>query len=222
MLTAQAPGDLDAALLPAQPIPVPPAVVSVGDPASLLRRRPDIRAAERHLAEDNAVVGQRIADFFPKVSLLGNVGFGSTDPSTLFEARSISTLIAPTLQWSPLDFGRTQAKVDLAKAQRDEAMATYQSTVLAALEDAETSLSRYGSQRDGLNSLTRVKASADRAAAMMDIRVRGGTASTLDVLDTERQRIAAAENVVQAKAQLTKDYVALQKSLGLGWNEVAN
>ncbi|MHB8284638.1 MAG: efflux transporter outer membrane subunit [Caulobacteraceae bacterium] len=222
VLTGQEPGALDAELTPIAPAPAPPAVVTVGDPAALLRRRPDIRAAERRLAQQNAVIGQRTADLFPKVQLLGTIGFGSTDVSSLLSSGSFTYAAAPVIQWSPFDFGRTRAKIGQAKAARDEALADYRKTVLSALQDAETSLSRYGRQRDAVVSLARVQASADRAAALTHLKILGGTATTLDALDAERHRVDARSGLEQAQAQLTQDYVALQKSLGLGWSSAAN
>ncbi len=217
VLTAQAPGALDAQLqAPALP-PPPPAIVAVGDPAALLRQRPDVRAAERRLAQQNALIGQRTAAFFPKVSLLGDVGFVSTEPTHLLDGGSLLYAGAPMLQWSPFDFGRVRAKVGQAQAARDEAEATYRKTVLGALEDAETALARYARQRDSVVSLERVKASADRAAALENLRVQGGTAALTDMLDVESRRVEADLAVEQAKARLTLDFVALQKSLGLGW-----
>jgi outer membrane protein TolC len=218
ILTGREPGAWDATLAAAAPIPAPPAVVQVGDPAGMLRRRPDIREAERALAQSNAVVGQRTADLFPKVSILGALGYSSTEAGSLLDA-SPTRILLPMLQWSPFDFGRTHARIDEARGAYDEALAQYRKTVLAALQDAETALSRYGRQRETLASLRAVQATADRAAALQARRQAGGTATTLEVLDTERQRVQAQVEVSDAEAVLTRDYIALQKSLGLGWDE---
>jgi NodT family efflux transporter outer membrane factor (OMF) lipoprotein len=221
VLTGREPGALDAELTPQAATPSPPATLSVGDPAALLRRRPDVRAAERRLARRNAVIGQRTADLFPKVTLIGDIGFTSSDVSRLFTPGSEMTAAAPLLQWTPLDFGRTLAKIGQARAARDEALADYRKTVLGALEDAESGLARYGRQREAVTSLARVKASADRASALTDLRMQGGTASTLDILDAERRRVQAESSLEQAKAEVTRDYVSLQKSLGLAWSPPA-
>src|SRR6201999_3263645 len=157
VLTGQEPGALDAELATITPLPELPAQVAVGDPAALLRRRPDIRKAERNLAASNAQIGQQVANYFPKVKFLGDAGWGSTDLGHLFDGSSFTPVVAPILQWNILDFGRNAAKVDQAKAGRDEAMADYQSAVLDALQDAETALSRYGHQRDNVVSLARIK-----------------------------------------------------------------
>lgn len=221
VLTGREPGTLDAELGTTTPTPNVPAMVPIGDPASLIRRRPDIRAAERTLAASNAVIGQRVADYFPKVNLIGTIGWGSTDLGSLFSGDNLTYVAAPILQWNVFDFGRTRSRVAQARAARDEAEAQYRQTVLAALQDAETSLARFGRQRDAVVNLARVKASADRSAVLMDQRERAGTATLIDTLDAERTRLSAEQNLAVAEAQLTTDYVALQKSLGLGWDEPA-
>jgi NodT family efflux transporter outer membrane factor (OMF) lipoprotein len=216
VLTGREPGALDAELEPAGAVPELPAKVAVGDPADLLRRRPDIRAAERTLAAQNAVIGERTADLFPKVNLIGLLGWGSTDVSRLFD--STAAMAAPVLQWNALDFGRTHARIDQAKAGRDEAEARYESTVLNALGDVETGLARLGHARQDVIAQARVEASADKAAELMRQRQSAGVASVVDVIDTERTRLSAEQNLLAAKTALIDDYVSLQKSLGLGWS----
>ena len=121
------------------------------------------------------------------------------------------------LQWSGLDFGRTRAKVDQSKASFEELQAKYTSTVLAALQDANVALSRYGHQRENVVSLRNVETSASHAATLTQQRYRAGTSSALDWLDAERTRFSAQQNRIAGDADLIKDYIALQKSLGLGW-----
>jgi outer membrane protein, multidrug efflux system len=219
VLTGRAPGALDLELAAVAPAPLPPAKVDVGDPADLLRRRPDIRAAERRLAQQNAVIGQRTANLFPKVTLLGDIGFTSSEVESLFTPASLLYVAAPILQWNPFDFGRTRATMRQAEAARDEAMASYRKAVLTALDDAESALARYGRQREAVVALERVKASADRAAHLTDLRFQGGTATTVDVLDAEQRRVEAETSLEEAQVQLTQDFVALEKSLGLGWRD---
>lgn len=218
ILTGRAPGDLDKVLEPVAPVPLPPKVVAVGDPASLLRRRPDVRAAERTIQQKNALIGQRTGDLFPKVALLGEVGYTSGDLSSLFKTNSFSYVAAPILQWSPLDFGRTRAGIREAEGERAEALANYRKTVLGALRDAETALAAYGSQRENLQSLLAVEASAEHTAELTARQVEGGAATSLDQLIAERDRVSAQDNVSQARAQLTLDFIRLEKSLGLGWS----
>jgi multidrug efflux system outer membrane protein len=220
-LTAQAPGALDGELANVGPVPSPPATTHIGDPATLLRRRPDIRIAERQLAQRSAAIGQSVAAQFPKVSLLGTVGFAATHPQDLFNSGNFTYLAGPVLQWSPFDFGRNRARVAQSNAARDEAEANYRQTVLNALADAETSLTRYGQQRDAVTDLGLARSSAAEAYRLTELRLRGGTAATTDVLDADSRRNQADLNYQQGLAQLTQDYVALQKSLGLGWADPA-
>ncbi|HEX3836744.1 MAG TPA: efflux transporter outer membrane subunit [Steroidobacteraceae bacterium] len=217
-LTARAPGALDTELANVGPVPAPPATTNIGDPAALLRRRPDIRVAERQLAQHTAAVGQSVAAEFPKVSLLGTVGFAATHPQDLFNSGNFTYLAGPLLQWTPWDFGRNRARVAQANAARDEAEANYRQTVLNALADAETALARYGQQRDAVTDLALARASAQESYRLTELRLRGGTAATTDVLDADTRRTQAQLSYQQGLAQLTEDYVALQKSLGLGWS----
>ena len=217
VLTGRAPGALDGELGPQRPLPTLPATVSVGNPAALLKARPDIRAAERTLASQNAQIGARKADWFPKLSLFGSLGYSAMDPGHLVRKDNATWLALPRLQWNALDFGRVAASVDGAQAGRDNAEATYESVVLKALRDADVALSRYGHQRENVVLLRRVEASAERAAVLTQQRYRAGTASMLDWLDVERTRVRAQQDRIAGDANLIKDFVSLQKALGLGW-----
>ncbi len=218
VLVGEAPGTLDTLLEASGPIPVPPAQVPIGDPAELLQRRPDIRAAERQLAAQTARIGVAEAARFPHISLMGIIGFGGTKFADAFDPNQLAALATPQIQWNFLDFGRGAARVHQAEAARDEAEASYRSAVLQALKDAEDSLSRFGNRRSTLASLLRVRDSARRAATLTGQRQRAGTASLIDALDAERQRVSAEQNVSQTTAAVTGDFVALQKALGLGWS----
>jgi outer membrane protein, multidrug efflux system len=217
VLTGRAPGAVDGDLDVLAAVPLPPAHLPIGDPASLVRRRPDIAVAERKLAQDTAAVGEDIAALFPKLTLLGDVGFTAPSPHALFEGASFTYVAAPLLQWTPFDFGRNRSRIRQARATRDAAEADYRRTVLAALEDAESSLARYGEQRNTVAELAAIRASAERIDALTEVRLRNGTASTLDILDADSKRVQAEINHEQALADLSTDFVALQKSLGLGW-----
>jgi NodT family efflux transporter outer membrane factor (OMF) lipoprotein len=152
VLTGREPGALDDELGASGPLPTLPETVAVGDPAALLKRRPDIRAAEWRLASANAQIGENEAAWFPKLTLLGDLGFTASNPGHLVRSDNFTWVGAPMLQWNGLDFGRTKAKVDQSKASFEEAEAKYQGTVLGALKDANVALSRYGHQRDNVVS----------------------------------------------------------------------
>ncbi len=220
VLTGQEPGALDAVLTQPAPVPLPPSQVAVGDATALLQRRPDIRAAERQLAQRTAQVGIADAARFPRLNILGLIGLGGTQLSDISPDKLLG-IAAPMLQWNVLDFGRNRARINQAEGQRDEAEAQYRGAVLTALRDAEDSLSRFGHRRETVASLMRSKASADRAADLMQQRFRAGTATLIDTLDAERSRVAADQNLSAGVASLTGDFVSLQKALGLGWTDPA-
>lgn len=217
VLTGQAPGALDRELSTPMALPRLPAAVPIDDPTAVLKRRPDIRAAERRLAAGNAQIGQHEADLFPKLKLLGFIGSNAGDPGHLLQRSAFTWLGVPYLQWDVLDFGRTRSTVRQAQAGRDEAVAHYTQTVLAALQDANNALSRYGHQRESVARLKQVEASADRSADLMRQRYDAGASSLIELMDAERTQLSAQQNLVQGRADLLKDFVSLQKSLGLGW-----
>lgn len=220
VLTGAAPGTLDATLATPDnaipPIPLPPASLTVTDPATLLRQRPDIRAAERTLASRQAQIGQATAARFPSLSLFGIIGIGGTHGHDLTHLDDFTAVAAPRLNWNVLDFGRVSANIQQAESARDEAEAQYQSTVLSALRDAEDSLARFSQGRVSVATLARNKKQADRAATLMTLRQQGGTATLIDVLDTERQQLTAEQNLAQAEGSLTNNFIALHKALGIG------
>ena len=216
-LAGREPGSLEVLLGGPRPLPLPPAQTAIGNPADLIRRRPDVRAAERRLAASNEDIGASVAQYFPTVNLYGTVGYGATKLSNLFDAGNLLKLAAPVLSWNFLSFPSVQAQVGEARGRFDQARASYRSAVLQALLDAENGLSRFGHDRDNVASLADASASATRAAAKTDLRYRGGTATLIDFLDAERQRVQAESSLAQAQAMLTSDWIALQASLGLGW-----
>ncbi|WP_394652789.1 efflux transporter outer membrane subunit [uncultured Sphingomonas sp.] len=218
VLTGRTPGALDATLSTTTPVPLPPAQVAIGDPAQLIARRPDVRAAERQLAAATAGVGVNKAKELPTVRFLGLLGLGGTTPGAVFDLGNLTTLAAPSLSWSFLDFGRAKAATRASKAQRDAADATYRRTVLEALEDAETQLSRFANTRLQLGQLAQAEATSARAATLNRQRVAAGTSRLIDQLDIERQQIAARIAVAQAKAGLSTSYIGVNKALGLGWS----
>ncbi|MFS2155743.1 efflux transporter outer membrane subunit [Pseudomonas sp. Pseusp122] len=217
LLCGLEPGVLRSRLSVPQAMPGIPEHVPFANPTAILQARPDIRAAERKLASSNAQIGEKQADWFPKLSLMGDLSFSAADPGHLLRKDNGTWLVLPRLTWNFLDFGRVAASVEGAQGARDEAVAQYRSVVLTALRDADVALARYGHDRQNVVLLRNVEASAVRAADLTRQRYRAGTASTLDWLDAERTRFQAQEKRISADATLLKDFASLHKSLGLGW-----
>ncbi|MDI9274770.1 efflux transporter outer membrane subunit [Stenotrophomonas sp. PFBMAA-4] len=218
LMVGREPGALDARLAADQALPVLPASVPVDDAGALIQRRPDVRKAERELAASSAQIGQAISAYFPQVTLLGTIGAGATSVSDL-GPDSAATIVAPFLRWSLFDFGVNKARVAQARAGNEARMAAYEGTVLAALQDANTALARFGAARQQLQASVRAEASADRSLALMNQRRQAGATSQIDLLDVQRQRLQAQDAAAQARLQLLVRYVGLQKSLGLGWQD---
>jgi multidrug efflux system outer membrane protein len=169
VLLGERPGALDQELGPA-PVATYAKALPIGDPAELLRRRPDVRAAERELAAATARVGVATADLFPRVNVTGFVGFLSGDVGRLFnttpsaDARAWS--IAPTVSWAAFDLGSVRARLRASQAQSDAAAANYEKVVLTALEDTENSLVAYRTRQEQLKSLNEQAGASRRAAEL--------------------------------------------------------
>ncbi|PTY29661.1 hypothetical protein XAP3CFBP6996_018425 [Xanthomonas citri pv. fuscans CFBP 6996] len=220
LMVGREPGALDAQLSTPQPLPMLPTQVRVDDAGALIRRRPDVRKAERELAASSAQIGEALNGYFPQVSLLGGLSWVAGSPSD-FNSDARTTLAVPMLRWSIFDFGKTRAQVEQARAGNAGRTAAYEGTVLAALQDANSALARFGSARKQLVVARQAEASATRSAGLMQQRRDAGATSSIDLLDVQRQQLSAQDAAAQAQVQLLVNYVALQKSLGLGWSEPA-
>jgi outer membrane protein TolC len=148
---------------------------------------------------------------------MGILGLGGSSPGDILDLSNLSALAIPRLEWNFLDFGRVDASVDQAGAVRDEAVASYRKTVLAALQDAERALARFGQQRVGLAARAQIKFQADRAADLNRQRFAAGVISRADLDQSLRDQQQASGDLVRAKAALTRGWIALQKAVGLGW-----
>jgi NodT family efflux transporter outer membrane factor (OMF) lipoprotein len=219
VLTGQAPGALDAQLGAAAPVPNLPAQVAIGDPAALIAHRPDVRVAERALAASTAQIGVTRAKLLPNITFTGILGLGGTSIGDVVDPSSLAAAILPQIKWSGLDWGKARAAVRQSEAQRDTAEAQYQKAVLSALEDAESSLSRFGGARLRMDHLAQGEAAARRSEALGAQRFAAGTASGLEQIDRENARLQAGLQLAQARADLLVDFIAVNKALGLGWQE---
>jgi len=215
-LLGQRPEQLTVDLSP-QPLPAIAKRLPVGDLSTLLRRRPDILAAERRLAAATADVGVATADLFPRVSISGFLGFIAGRGSRLGSSDARAWGVAPGITWAAFDLGSVRARLRTAEADADAALAGYEQQVLLALEETENAFSDYGKRQQRLVSLVR-QADASRAAAeQAAVRYREGSVDFLVLLDAERERLAADDALAQAEVELYRGIVAIYKALGGGW-----
>ena len=193
--------------------------LAVDSPAALLQRRPDIRVAERELAAATARIGVAKADLFPRLSLSGFIGFVAGDADELGEGTSRAWSISPVLSWIGFDRG-TYTRVLVAEARASAAVASYELTVLRALEETENAFVTYGSHRQRLGAVVEQATASRRAAQLARIQYREGALDFLRLLDAERTLLQAEDEVAAAETNLNSSVVLIYKALGGGW-EVA-
>lgn len=224
VLLGQSPTLLDEMLRPVDALPALPRLVQIGKPEQLLRRRPDIRAAERRLATATANIGVAEADWFPRVSFTGEIGFAANSGDRIGDGDTATYRYGPGISWSILDFGHLQARVAQSKAAEKGEIASYERTVLRALEETENAMTQYGATRQRLDYLqTSVDANA-RAEELARLRFENGSADFLEVLDVQRARLIADASLAQSRTAAATGLIAVYKALGGGWqpeNEVA-
>jgi multidrug efflux system outer membrane protein len=217
LLLGLSPGALWRELEKEMAVPQLPTEVLVGLPSDLLRRRPDIRVAERRLAAATAQVGSAIADLFPKFFLIGDFGLQSISASDWFSGRSRFWSIGPTISWPVFDAGRIRANIDIRNAQQEQALSEYEKTVLTALGDVEKSLVNYAQEQVRYRSLTDAVAANRRAVAMAQELYIRGLNDYLNVLDTQRALYVTESEMAQSEATMASNLIALYKALGGGW-----
>lgn len=216
VLTGRAPAAWQARLAEPQDLPVLPVITAIGDPATLMRTRPDIRVAERALAADTARIGIAVADLFPRVSFVGSVGLASAEASELGDAGTGTRFIGPALSWAALDLGRVRARIAQAQARAGASLAAYEQSVLRALEEVESSLATHTGTRDRLAHASRAARASTTAADLAKFRFENGAIDFLEVLEAERSRLEAEDRLARTRADAATSLVALYKALGGG------
>ncbi len=217
VLTGQTPTALEATLSQAAPIPALPALTDIGNPAELLRRRPDIRAAERTLGAATARIGVATADLFPRVTFHGNIGLAANHFSGLGRTGTDTYGFGPNITWAALDYGHIRARLNAARARADGQLAVYERTVLLALEETENALTDFGREQVRRDYLRESDRSATAAMALARQRYDGGVADFLPVLDAERTQLDIQAQLAQSETRTATTLVALYKALGGGW-----
>jgi outer membrane protein TolC len=198
-------------------VPVPAATTPAGQPADLLRRRPDIRRAERDLAAATADVGTAIAAQFPRVSLTGVGGLDSVHPGDLLRSASHFWHLAPEVSIPLFNGGRLRSEADAARAGREVALAAYRSVVLAAFADADGALARLAGDHVNERGLSLAADGLGSAYRREQGRFRAGDISRIELLGSEQAANRAEDRRAEASGALAADYAALNKALGGGW-----
>jgi multidrug efflux system outer membrane protein len=220
-------------LLVGQPLPadLPPVGVlanqqvstdlPAGLPSELLTRRPDVRSAEQQLLAANANIGAARAAFFPRISLTANAGTASTELGNLFKSGTFALTGSATLLQPIFDAGRNQANLDVAKVNKDIAIAQYEKAIQAAFREVSDALAGRATLGEQLRAQAAQTNAAQVSFNLADLRYRNGAASYLDVLDAQRSLFTAQQALVQVQALQAQNLMTLYKVLGGGWTEPA-
>lgn len=216
-LTATPLGALTEELALPKPLPTVPPFVAAGDPAGLIRRRPDIRAAERALAAASARIGVATADLFPRIQLLGNIGIAATDPTALGTGGAFGFGIGPSLSWNIFDREAIYARIRQSDAAADANMARYEKTVAGSLEEADSALTAYARELERERRLAAAAEASRQAASLARLRYDAGTEAFLTVLDAERTLLGAEDQLAVSDIQIARNLINVYKALGGGW-----
>ncbi|HXG52805.1 MAG TPA: efflux transporter outer membrane subunit [candidate division Zixibacteria bacterium] len=215
------PGALDAELSARKPIPQPPVEIAVGVPAETLRRRPDVRRAERQLAAQTARVGVATADLYPRLSLPGSIGLEALSGDRLFSAGSRAASLAGSLVWTIFKGGAIRRAIEAQSALQQQALEQYEAAVLTALEDVENALVAYAGEQERQRALAEADQAARHAAQLARDQYASGLVDFQTVLDAERTSLASQDQLVQSRGRVASNLIALYKSLGGGWTQLA-
>jgi NodT family efflux transporter outer membrane factor (OMF) lipoprotein len=210
---AEAPKDLDACVAPPQLV----VLIPVGDGAALIKRRPDVREAERRLAASTAEIGVATADLYPTIRLLGLYGGVAAQISQLNTNIGRASGIGPSISWSFPNMAGPRARVRQAKATQAAALAAFDSVVLTALKETEQALALYGAALENRQSLVDAQERIHAAFRIAQDQFLAGGISNLDVLTTEQSLVALDAAVASSDAGLVQDQIAVFKALGGGW-----
>lgn len=221
VLLGRRPTDLLAELTPEAAIPSAPATIPVGLPSDLLRRRPDIRRAEREIAAATARIGVATADLYPRFSLTGSFGFAAGKVPSLPDASSRFWSIGPAVRWPILDWGRIRSNIAVQDARTEQSLVRYEQTMLRSFEEVENALVNYTREQSRRQSLM-AALEADRRA--FDVANRQYTSGVVDfqrVLDSQRGLFAGEDALSESEKQMATNLVAVYKALGGGWETLA-
>lgn len=217
ILLAERPGALDAELSDTRPIPAIRDEVAVGIPGDLIRRRPDVKSAERQVAAQMLRVGIARANLFPTFTLSGTFTFGAQNLLNVLTPASFGSTVLGAVQQSILNRRNLKAQVKLQNALLDQYEASYDSTLLGGVRDVENSLDAFGKDQVRRKSLAAASVSAEQSATIARELYASGLKDFLTVLDSERTMLAVQNNLVQSDAAVATDLIQIYKAMGGGW-----
>jgi outer membrane protein TolC len=192
--------------------------IAIGVPAELIRRRPDIRQAERELAAQTARIGVAEAALYPQFSLSGFFGFESGSAGNLFDAASQTYTFGPAFVWNLFDFGRVRNNIKVQGALQEQALARYEQTVLTAVSDVESALAAYAREQERKVSLGEAVEAAERTVEIAESQYAEGLRSFQNVLDSQRSLFAQGDARASSMSAITSSLISLYRALESDWN----
>ncbi len=217
VLTGTPSVELKTSLALAKPLPQVPASFAVGNPADLLKRRPDIQRTEHALAGAIAEYNIRVADLYPTISFTGGLGYYATDWSQLGNKETETFFFSPRIHWAAFNLARVNAQITAADARTRQRVAEFEQNVLTALEEADTALQNFSREEERRTGLQRALAASNQAATFARKRFEVGSSDFLTVLDAERSLLDVSAQLAQSDMQVLLRLIAVYKSLGGGW-----
>ena len=217
VLLGKNPGALTELLAKPEPVPLAPLAVAVGVPADVLRRRPDVRRAERQLAAQTAQVGVATAARYPNFSLIGSIGLEALSLSNFFSTATRTTQLVGNGSWTLFDAGRLRENVEVQNALQEQALVRYEASVLGAVSDVENAIVAYAQEQERLQSLQAAAEAAERASVLARQQYTAGLIDFQAVLDSQRALLSLQDQVASSRAETTSDLIRLYKALGGGW-----
>ncbi|WP_425398311.1 efflux transporter outer membrane subunit [Aeoliella sp.] len=199
------------------PIPTAPANIALGVPAELLRRRPDVRRAEREVAAQSALIGVAVADLFPSLSINGNIGYESAQLDRLFVPASNVGVIAPSINWDVLNYGRLKNNVRVHQARTQKAALAYQDTVLRANREAEDGVTEFLNSHNATLHLKDSVAAAERSAELLAIQYKQGAIGYNRVFTVQDILVQQQQNYATSQGDIALGLINIYRALGGGW-----
>lgn len=220
VLLGKTPGALDAALERTGPVPVPPAQIAVGVPADVVRRRPDVRQAERELAAQTARVGAATADLYPRLTLNGSVGIETLSLREPGASRTWTASGGPRLSWALFD-PTIRPNIEVQSELQEQALIQYRAVVLSSLEEVENAMIAYVQEQRRRENLQEATDAARAAAELAQFEYQAGLSDFGNVLDADRSLLSFQDQLRQSDGAVTSNVIRLYKALGGGWTSMA-
>ena len=222
VLLGEHPGSLHEELTASRPLPSLPMTLTVGIPAETLRRRPDIRRAERELAAQTARIGMATADLYPKFSLFGTLGLEALSAGDLFQTSSKAWGLGPRISWNLFDAGAIRQNIEIQNARQEQALIHYELTILRALEEVENALVSYAREQQRGDFIAKAAIAAERAAELASDQYQAGLVSFNNVLDAQRALLVLRDELARSNGTAISNLVRLYKALGGGWTSMSS